>query len=695
MQSSIDQPRPRSTTLPPPRKRGPPTALRIETPANDPQIALVLGDSSNSASTLNSASSSDSDSFPFPPSNKPRSLRNMKKLSLTIPSAHSSTSSLALPESQNVVVASPISERRRRPSVASLPASSTTALLHRRDEEVGAGSPSAPYADGPVEILPRIWLGSEDNARDWKGLIERGIRSILNVAKEVCSPFDSASSQPLRPFSSTPNLQNPVKNPLSTYYPAHIPTGRPGMHYLKLPWSHGQSDLVREGFAEAMSFIDQSLERGDGVLIHCQCGVSRSATLAIAVVMRASALSLPSVPSEVHELKGQQAAYAYVKSKSSWIGPNMSLIYQLLDYERLLKGDDPSLSTSERSPTAVEEEEEWGRRRLMMDASSDAESDSRESDAVMQEAEALDRAMEDRVVARKSSASSVASSGHGMGSVWRSRYAPGRKRTGSIASNLSVGSIISEDLVEEDEQEDLLGVGGGFEGRSVGDRSSGQSSGVTEEAQVESLADQEPIAFRNPFTLLTARKPPQFAVRPPPSAPPTQSSFSLPPVPPPPASARKSSFDLPLHSKPKTKTKRRPAPLLPPVPPSPDTPAVVSPVQTRPRTQSRKPPPPPLHLRNSQPKPNSRQQELLPPRHVLTTPSQTLFVFPPSPTLTTRTPSTMTLTSNAFPFPSMSTPRISTMRYQGRTRSFIGLGNFSTPTTACSRVDARGWVGMD
>lgn len=97
---------------------------------------------------------------------------------------------------------------------------------------------------------------------------ERGIRSILNVAREVNSPFDSAaSSQPLRPFVSTPDLKEKVRGLEDTYYPPHGPSGRPPMHYLKLPWSHGQSDLVQDGFVAAMTFIDAALDRGDGVLI--------------------------------------------------------------------------------------------------------------------------------------------------------------------------------------------------------------------------------------------------------------------------------------------------------------------------------------------------------------------------------------------------------------------------------------------
>lgn len=39
------------------------------------------------------------------------------------------------------------------------------------------------------------------------------------------------------------------------------------MHYLKLSWSHGQPELVKDGFITAMGFIDAALERGDGVLV--------------------------------------------------------------------------------------------------------------------------------------------------------------------------------------------------------------------------------------------------------------------------------------------------------------------------------------------------------------------------------------------------------------------------------------------
>lgn len=62
------------------------------------------------------------------------------------------------------------------------------------------------------------------------------------------------------------------------------------------------------------------------VIDSCQCGVSRSATMVIAFVMRAAALGGPSVPADVTALRGRgmQGAYEYVQRKSKSIGPNMS-----------------------------------------------------------------------------------------------------------------------------------------------------------------------------------------------------------------------------------------------------------------------------------------------------------------------------------------------------------------------------------
>jgi tyrosine-protein phosphatase len=370
-----------------------------------------------------------------------------------------------------------------------------------------------------------------------------------------------------------------------------------------------------------------------------------------------------------------------------------SLIYQLLEYEKKLKG-----ATVEDS-ASTDDEEEWGRRRRMLDdAPSDVE---RESSFIIREAEALDKAMEERIVARKSSASSITSvsSGVGMGATWRNKYGSTRKRAESVGSNMTINSVISEDLVEEDEEEELLGIGGGFDE----ERRRSISTETEDSTSASNSPDDEPDPTAQHLTPIANRL---LFSQPPPSAPVWRSSFT---VLLPPATAIRSTFNVPPPTP--LKAKRRPPPIaiLPPVPSSPITPGTSmqptkppihrsSPLPTRVRTESKKPTPPPIHIRNSTLVRSSSFNATTQDLSSLATPSQTLFVFPPSPTLRTRTPSTMTLTSNPtvpVPFPSLSTPRVSTFRSHGRTRSFIGLGAGPAPTTAFSKVDARGYVGME
>ena len=308
----------------------------------------------------------------------------------------------------------------------------------------------------------------------------------------------------------------------------------------------------------------------------------------------------------------------------------------------------------------------------MLDDASDREDVEQESIEMQREAKALDKAMEDRILARKSSSSSIGS-GIGMGSAWKSRYSA-RKRTGSIASIMTSNSMLSENLVEEDEEQELLGVGGGF------DRSSARPSPLEAHLHSDGSSDGELGATQ--------------ASPGPPSAPSTRPSFKLPPVP---TTALKPPFDPSRRSM--SKTRRRPTPLdiLPTVPDSPvnvapPTATATALAMPRSRKESRATVPASLqHRKPSQPQPAQPSQ--IPNTHKpAQTPSQTLFVFPPSPTFSTCTPSAMTLTSNSVsvPFPSTATPR---SRSDSRRRSLI-LMMPSTPTTAHARVDARGWVGI-
>jgi len=146
------------------------------------------------------------------------------------------------------------------------------------------GSNSCP----PTKILPFLYLGCEEDALSEDVLRTCRVKYILNASHTaVDSPY--------------------------------CKTG----HYLKIPIKDNSSENIVAWFQTAFDFIDKVKESDDHILIHCVGGVSRSATIAIAYVMKHFSLSLDN-------------AYRYVKDKRPTISPNLNFMGQLLQYEQQL-----------------------------------------------------------------------------------------------------------------------------------------------------------------------------------------------------------------------------------------------------------------------------------------------------------------------------------------------------------------------
>lgn len=121
---------------------------------------------------------------------------------------------------------------------------------------------SGPYMHGPICILPNLYLGAHCNAVNKDHLARHSITHIINVASEV-----------------------------------HIAPGLFEYHHLH--WTHYQRNLAQVEFIKAIKIIEDALQRNQVVLIHCQQGVERSATLVLAYLIYLSRKSMaPSARSQ-------------------------------------------------------------------------------------------------------------------------------------------------------------------------------------------------------------------------------------------------------------------------------------------------------------------------------------------------------------------------------------------------------------
>ncbi|RIB30610.1 protein-tyrosine phosphatase-like protein [Gigaspora rosea] len=116
------------------------------------------------------------------------------------------------------------------------------------------------------EIFPRLYVGSTLAASDRAWLMDHNITHILSVT------------------------DHPPQQFLESY------------KYKTIPIRDNDSTNIMEHFDTTYEFIYHALKENGNVLVHCQRGISRSATIAIAYIMKNSQIV-------------SAAAYHFVKSK--------------------------------------------------------------------------------------------------------------------------------------------------------------------------------------------------------------------------------------------------------------------------------------------------------------------------------------------------------------------------------------------
>jgi predicted protein tyrosine phosphatase len=75
---------------------------------------------------------------------------------------------------------------------------------------------------------------------------------------------------------------------------------------------------------QCFTFIDNAIQSGGCVFIHCNAGISRSASVVIAYLMRT-------------ECMNYQQAFLHLKKRRSVVNPNPGFVQQLKDYEKIIK----------------------------------------------------------------------------------------------------------------------------------------------------------------------------------------------------------------------------------------------------------------------------------------------------------------------------------------------------------------------
>ncbi|KAK3379553.1 hypothetical protein B0T24DRAFT_522919 [Lasiosphaeria ovina] len=193
------------------------------------------------------------------------------------------------------------------------------------------------YPDGPICIYDdNVYLYLEPTADE-----AARFDVVINVAREVSNPFKSFGNTQQLPAPETqdkPMEDSPIPDTALTaasfstafeFLPEEpvadtptTPRAQPFREpeYIHMPWDHN-TDIGQDlyGLCET---IDKRTKEGKKVLIHCQQGASRSASLIIAYGIYQNP-----------ELSVNDAYYS-AQAKSRWISPNMRLMYCLQDFQK-------------------------------------------------------------------------------------------------------------------------------------------------------------------------------------------------------------------------------------------------------------------------------------------------------------------------------------------------------------------------
>ncbi|XP_053719485.1 dual specificity protein phosphatase 16 [Synchiropus splendidus] len=147
---------------------------------------------------------------------------------------------------------------------------------------------------GPTRILPHLYLGCQRDVLNKELMQQNDIGYVLNASNTCPKPDFILES-----------------------------------HFLRVPVNDSFCEKILPWLDRSVEFIEKAKASNARVLVHCLAGISRSATIAIAYIMKRMDMSL-------------DEAYRFVKEKRPTISPNFNFLGQLLDFEKKIKSSDDS-----------------------------------------------------------------------------------------------------------------------------------------------------------------------------------------------------------------------------------------------------------------------------------------------------------------------------------------------------------------
>jgi len=164
--------------------------------------------------------------------------------------------------------------------------------------------------DRPCLVLPGLYVGSVDAARNASALLSCGISHVLTVAKEELALPDAGWAA--------------------------------GVVHELVPVEDSEDENLLPHFDRCADFIDSARASlapggggGGGVLVHCLAGRSRSVAVVCAYLMRTA-----------DEPLSVTAALRRVQQLRPWAEPNPSFLVQLREYEQRLRAPPPAAAAA-------------------------------------------------------------------------------------------------------------------------------------------------------------------------------------------------------------------------------------------------------------------------------------------------------------------------------------------------------------